>query len=577
MYMKKFALFLIVSLFIFNITFIPFSKVEAQTSSGCLPPLQLKMTSGGPFCQMVYTDVSQLLPGCAPDVPGTTIEQRLAYANDVRSVECQPQSGYSIALIGDYDPVTDTFRCPDPVSGTHVNIGWIKVGVDPVTGEDIFKWNGGCGDFSGTFSGPLPQPNGPTPGQVDADRCASITSLASGATVYTGTTSGGALVGMDVNLNGREACIAYAGMISCSIDTNNPAFDPSFNPNTCCNYGVNPNIGPGEIITGCGGAVGGGGGASTVPCGPGATFNYLTGQACYAGTDVALPGGGISSAGGSGGTITPQSVGVTGSSDTAPSAGSAGATAAFSNVWGEQGYKVYVSTPSSPATPLPGETLLYSFESGDNTYRIYSTSAGAGLVTIPSAGAAGANTVSNLPDPNLIFGPDPIIFSSKFTIGQRVQTTTNINVRGSAFVSGSLLGTQAMGRAGTIISGGTSFDGRYWWNVNYDSGVDGWSAEEYLVASTSVAAAGTNATILNPLPPQSSKFSIGQKVQTIANLNVRSSDSIFGNILGVQATGSKGTIVEGGGLGGNGLYWWHINYDSGADGWSAEDYLISSN
>ena len=72
--------------------------------------------------------------------------------------------------------------------------------------------------------------------------------------------------------------------------------------------------------------------------------------------------------------------------------------------------------------------------------------------------------------------------STKFTAGQRVQTTSNLNVRATASATGTLLGTQPSSALGTIISGGQSADGYYWWNVNYDSGADGYSVEDYLQA-----------------------------------------------------------------------------------------------
>lgn len=71
--------------------------------------------------------------------------------------------------------------------------------------------------------------------------------------------------------------------------------------------------------------------------------------------------------------------------------------------------------------------------------------------------------------------------STRFAVGQRVQASANINVRSVASATGLLLGTQSTGALGTIVSGGTSVDGFYWWNVNYDSGVDGYSVEDYLV------------------------------------------------------------------------------------------------
>lgn len=74
----------------------------------------------------------------------------------------------------------------------------------------------------------------------------------------------------------------------------------------------------------------------------------------------------------------------------------------------------------------------------------------------------------------------PIQTSTKFTPGARVQTSSNLNVRSSASAGATLLGTQSLGALGTVVSGGVQADGFFWWNINYDSGVDGWSVEDYL-------------------------------------------------------------------------------------------------
>ena len=76
--------------------------------------------------------------------------------------------------------------------------------------------------------------------------------------------------------------------------------------------------------------------------------------------------------------------------------------------------------------------------------------------------------------------PAPIPPSTKFISGQRVETTANLNVRATASILGTLSGTQPNGALGTIIGGGTNADGYYWWNVNYDSGADGYSVEIFL-------------------------------------------------------------------------------------------------
>jgi len=75
-------------------------------------------------------------------------------------------------------------------------------------------------------------------------------------------------------------------------------------------------------------------------------------------------------------------------------------------------------------------------------------------------------------------------------------------------------------------------------------------------------------------PPPSTKFQLNDRVEVSSGpLNVRSTPSTGSTILGTQATGALGTIV-GGPTYADGFHWWNVNYDSGADGWSVEDFLV---
>ena len=76
------------------------------------------------------------------------------------------------------------------------------------------------------------------------------------------------------------------------------------------------------------------------------------------------------------------------------------------------------------------------------------------------------------------------------------------------------------------------------------------------------------------LPPKipSSKFSIGNRVKTTYSVNVRSEPSLASALVGVQLSGIVGTVLEGP-VYFSGYWWWKIDYDTGADGWSTEGYL----
>ena len=72
--------------------------------------------------------------------------------------------------------------------------------------------------------------------------------------------------------------------------------------------------------------------------------------------------------------------------------------------------------------------------------------------------------------------------------------------------------------------------------------------------------------------PTSTLFRVGSRVRTTANLNVRTMPSPTGVLVGTQASGALGTVT-GGAVAAGGYQWWSVNFDAGADGWSAEDWL----
>jgi cell wall-associated NlpC family hydrolase len=73
----------------------------------------------------------------------------------------------------------------------------------------------------------------------------------------------------------------------------------------------------------------------------------------------------------------------------------------------------------------------------------------------------------------------------KFSIGDRVWTTadTNLNVREEPGTSSLQIDSLIKGSVGSIIEGPISQDGYNWWNIIYDVGTTGWSAEDWLQKS----------------------------------------------------------------------------------------------
>ncbi len=132
----------------------------------------------------------------------------------------------------------------------------------------------------------------------------------------------------------------------------------------------------------------------------------------------------------------------------------------------------YGSTQSSGGTTSHSVTLSSLNSNTSYSYRISATdSAGNNALSANQTFTTGAVVVT-----------PPV--STKFTIGQRVQTSANVNVRATANSSGTLLGTQTNGSLGTVVGGPTNSNSINWWNINYDNGVGGWSSEDFVQAYT---------------------------------------------------------------------------------------------
>ncbi len=101
------------------------------------------------------------------------------------------------------------------------------------------------------------------------------------------------------------------------------------------------------------------------------------------------------------------------------------------------------------------------------------------------------------------------------------------------------------------------------------------SATSYTYTVNAFDAAGNVSPSAGPVTAATlnAAFARGQRVQTATPLNVRSKPNVKGKILCVQPAGALGTIT-GGPSNSGGYTWWSINYDTGCDGWSAQNYLV---
>ena len=109
-------------------------------------------------------------------------------------------------------------------------------------------------------------------------------------------------------------------------------------------------------------------------------------------------------------------------------------------------------------------------------YRIDISGGTTGYVVELSDQPITGSTPTQSPNPSPSIPP-----SVKFTLNSRVQVSSApLNVRATANTGGTLLGVQTLGTLGTVVSGPTAQGGYNWWQVNFDSGVDGWAAEDFM-------------------------------------------------------------------------------------------------
>lgn len=190
--------------------------------------------------------------------------------------------------------------------------------------------------------------------------------------------------------------------------------------------------------------------------------------------------------------------------------------------------------------------------------------------------------------------------STRFMVGDRVQVINAgaenpLNVRSSPEIpanrDANKLGGHYAGDTGSVVSGPQSANGYCWWNINYDTAPDGWSAEGSGTVfwlskiGSNQPSDPTDPNAPNPNtndpgasnPPPSGlsgstslNLAVGDYIRVASFLGARVRSSPGGALIGAQAYGVSGQIKQGP-QSANGLTWWYIDYTySTVDGWTAE-------
>lgn len=156
---------------------------------------------------------------------------------------------------------------------------------------------------------------------------------------------------------------------------------------------------------------------------------------------------------------------------------------------------------------------------------------------------------------------------NKFKIGDGVKVTGDyLQVRPLASLSGMAQGFRRIGDLGKIVDGPRSSNNYKWWKVDYDTGVDGWSAENWLEAVGSGGIAPPTSTVLT-------RFSKGDNVRVPGEgsygLGVRSVASVPSTLLAIKNSGDFGVVTDGP-VETEGYNWWKIKWSDEVEGWSVE-------
>lgn len=149
--------------------------------------------------------------------------------------------------------------------------------------------------------------------------------------------------------------------------------------------------------------------------------------------------------------------------------------------------------------------------------------------------------------------------------GKQVQTTDNLNVRNSAGLSSAPLGQQRRGNMGTELDAEpVQRDGYNWIRVDFESGADGWVADDFVVR---------NNESRSEVRSSEESYRSGDRVRTRDNLNVREQPSLNGEVIKVAPNRAAGQVLSNDDVRAGGYNWTKVLFNDGIDGWVAKEYI----
>ncbi|MBI2766943.1 MAG: SH3 domain-containing protein [Chloroflexi bacterium] len=184
--------------------------------------------------------------------------------------------------------------------------------------------------------------------------------------------------------------------------------------------------------------------------------------------------------------------------------------------------------------------------------------------------------------------------SATWSIGEQAVVATDfgcLNMRTGAKLGASVVKCLANGTTGTIVDGPVSADGYSWVKIETAQGT-GWVATRYLTKAPTAHAAAADlpsapeaspAPENAPVPTDSAPAPVADVPEKTARtdnspgcLRVRDSAGLGGAVLACLSAGTAVTVLDGGGVSADGYTWTRVRLESGAEGWVASRYLVSS-